>query len=68
MILEHLRWMVEDFGEEFGLVLFRKHLVKYLSGLEFDPVWKANLLEIREWNRFEDCLLIGRVQKNLVLF
>ncbi|EMP81238.1 TIM-barrel protein, nifR3 family [Leptospira santarosai str. CBC1531] len=68
VILEHLRWMVEDFGEEFGLVLFRKHLVKYLSGLEFDPVWKANLLEIKEWNRFEDCLLIGRVQKNLVLF
>ncbi|EMP03595.1 tRNA dihydrouridine synthase DusB [Leptospira santarosai] len=68
VILEHLRWMVEDFGEEFGLVLFRKHLVKYLSGLEFDPVWKANLLEIREWNRFEDCLLIGRVQKNLALF
>ncbi|WP_016755457.1 tRNA dihydrouridine synthase DusB [Leptospira santarosai] len=68
VILEHLRWMVEDFGEEFGLVLFRKHLVKYLSGLEFDPVWKANLLEIKEWNRFEDCLLIGRVQKNLALF
>ncbi|AVQ13676.1 tRNA-dihydrouridine synthase [Leptospira santarosai] len=68
VILEHLRWMVENFGEEFGLVLFRKHLVKYLSDLEFDPVWKANLLEIREWNRFEDCLLIGRVQKNLVLF
>ncbi|MCG6166241.1 tRNA dihydrouridine synthase DusB [Leptospira sp. FAT2] len=57
VILKHLGWMVEDFGEEFGLVLFRKHLVKYLSGLEFNPSWKSELLELKEWNRFEDVLL-----------
>ncbi|EQA54959.1 tRNA dihydrouridine synthase DusB [Leptospira kmetyi] len=57
VILQHLRWMIEDFGEEFGLLLFRKHLVKYLNGLEFDPAWKSKLLEIKEWNRFEDLLL-----------
>ncbi|EMY77509.1 TIM-barrel protein, nifR3 family [Leptospira weilii serovar Ranarum str. ICFT] len=54
VILQHVRWMVENFGEELGLVLFRKHLVKYLNGLEFDPIWKTELLEIKEWNRFED--------------
>ncbi|EMN51054.1 TIM-barrel protein, nifR3 family [Leptospira interrogans str. L1207] len=57
VILQHLRWMIEDYGEEFGLVLFRKHLVKYLNGLEFDLAWKTELLEIKEWNRFEDILL-----------
>ncbi|PJZ41063.1 tRNA dihydrouridine synthase DusB [Leptospira kmetyi] len=57
VILQHLRWMIEDFGEEFGLLLFRKHLVKYLNGLEFDPAWKSKLLEIKEWNRFEDLFL-----------
>ncbi|EMJ98010.1 tRNA dihydrouridine synthase DusB [Leptospira alstonii] len=57
VILEHLRWMVEDFGEELGIVLFRKHFVKYLNGLEFDPAWKTELLELRDWNRFEDLLL-----------
>lgn len=57
IILQHARWMIEDYGEEFGLLLFRKHLVKYLNGLEFDPTWKMELLEIKEWNRFEDILL-----------
>ncbi|PJZ54293.1 tRNA dihydrouridine synthase DusB [Leptospira adleri] len=57
VILQHLRWMIDDFGEEFGLVLFRKHLVKYLTGLDFDQAWKTELLEIREWNQFEDLLL-----------
>lgn len=57
VILQHLRWMIEDFGQEFGLLLFRKHLVKYLNGLEFDPAWKSKLLEIKEWNRFEDLFL-----------
>ncbi|EMG21646.1 hypothetical protein LEP1GSC150_5049 [Leptospira interrogans serovar Copenhageni str. LT2050] len=57
VILQHLRWMIEDYGEEFGLVLFRKHLVKYLNGFEFDLAWKTELLEIKEWNRFEDILL-----------
>ncbi|TGM53681.1 tRNA dihydrouridine synthase DusB [Leptospira adleri] len=57
VILQHLRWMIDDFGEEFGLVLFRKHLVKYLTGLDFDKAWKTELLEIREWNQFEDLLL-----------
>ncbi|WP_078124104.1 tRNA dihydrouridine synthase DusB [Leptospira alexanderi] len=67
VILEHARWMIQDFGEEFGLVLFRKHLVKYLSGLEFDPLWKTQLLEIREFNLFEECLLLPQVSKRLAL-
>ncbi|XDD50253.1 tRNA dihydrouridine synthase DusB [Leptospira sp. WS92.C1] len=66
VILEHLCWMIESFGEEFGLVLFRKHLVKYLSGLEFDSLWKAELLEIREFKRFEECLISHRTAKSLV--
>ncbi|WP_016752907.1 tRNA dihydrouridine synthase DusB [Leptospira kirschneri] len=60
VILQHARWMIEDYGEEFGLILFRKHLVKYLNGLEFDSEWKSNLLEIREWSRFEDLLLSNK--------
>ncbi|TGM08839.1 tRNA dihydrouridine synthase DusB [Leptospira barantonii] len=67
VILEHLRWMIEDFGEEFGLVLFRKHLVKYLAGLEFDQAWRSELLEIREWNRFEDTLLSDKRRNVLAL-
>ncbi|RHX87765.1 tRNA dihydrouridine synthase DusB [Leptospira stimsonii] len=60
VILQHLSWMIESFGEEFGLVLFRKHLVKYLSGLEFDREWKSQLLELREFNPFEELLLSPR--------
>ncbi|EMF80626.1 TIM-barrel protein, nifR3 family [Leptospira weilii serovar Topaz str. LT2116] len=67
VILEHARWMIQDFGEEFGLVLFRKHLVKYLNGLEFDPLWKTQLLEIREFNPFEECLFLPQVSKRFAL-
>ncbi|AOP32412.1 tRNA-dihydrouridine synthase [Leptospira tipperaryensis] len=67
VILQHLSWMIENFGEEFGLVLFRKHLVKYLSGLEFDPLWKSQLLEIREFDRFEELLISRRAVSSLVL-
>ncbi|MDL5246129.1 tRNA dihydrouridine synthase DusB [Leptospira weilii] len=67
VILEHVRWMIQDFGEEFGLVLFRKHLVKYLNGLEFDPLWKTRLLEIREFNPFEECLFLPQASKRFAL-
>ncbi|WP_061230833.1 tRNA dihydrouridine synthase DusB [Leptospira weilii] len=67
VILEHARWMIQDFGEEFGLVLFRKHLVKYLNGLEFDPLWKTRLLEIREFNPFEECLFLPQASKRFAL-
>ncbi|AXR63768.1 tRNA dihydrouridine synthase DusB [Leptospira mayottensis] len=67
VILEHASWMIEDYGEEFGLILFRKHLVKYLNGLEFDPLWKTQLLEIREYNHFEECLLSPQASERLTL-
>lgn len=67
VLLQHALWMTEEFGEEFGLVLFRKHLVKYLSGLEFDPRWKSELLEIREWNRFEDLIFSDKEKTQAVL-
>lgn len=66
VILQHVRWMIEEFGEEFGLVLFRKHLVKYINGLEFNPAWKSALLETKEFFRFEELLLSHQLVRSLI--
>ena len=44
LIHRHLRLMLEFYGEERGLVLFRKHVVKYVRGLSHTAQLKAKLV------------------------
>lgn len=44
LIRRHLQLMLEFYGEERGLVLFRKHVVKYVRGLRHSAAVKARLV------------------------
>lgn len=44
LIQRHLQLMVEFYGEERGLVLFRKHVVKYVRGLSHIAQVKTRLI------------------------
>ncbi|EPG73604.1 dihydrouridine synthase [Leptospira fainei serovar Hurstbridge str. BUT 6] len=55
--LIHLRLMIETFGEKFGVILFRKHLVRYFQGKEhFHPV-RVELLKEENFERIQSLLL-----------
>ncbi len=44
VILKHLRYMLEFYGESQGVILFRKHLAKYLNHYEGIETEKTKLL------------------------
>ncbi|MCB0168594.1 MAG: tRNA-dihydrouridine synthase, partial [Anaerolineae bacterium] len=44
LIYRHLNLMLDFYGEERGLVLFRKHVVKYVRGLKHSAAVKAKLV------------------------
>lgn len=44
MVRRHLRLMLEFYGEERGLILFRKHVVKYIRGLAGSAAIKTKLV------------------------
>ncbi|EQA44081.1 dihydrouridine synthase [Leptospira broomii serovar Hurstbridge str. 5399] len=55
--LMHLTLMVETFGEKFGVILFRKHLIRYFQGKEnFTPV-RVELLKEENFEKIKSLLL-----------
>ncbi|EQA35283.1 dihydrouridine synthase [Leptospira inadai serovar Lyme str. 10] len=55
--LMHLSLMVETFGEKFGIILFRKHLIRYFQGKEnFIPI-RVELLKEENFERIKSLLL-----------
>ena len=56
-IIEHLSLMREFYGESHGLLLFRKHLVRYLSHIPGTQTLKTKLLMETDWNKYIDLLL-----------
>ncbi|TGK11740.1 tRNA-dihydrouridine synthase family protein [Leptospira fletcheri] len=55
--IQHLDLMVENFGEKFGPILFRKHMVRYFHGRpEFIPL-KIELLQEMVSERIKESLL-----------
>ncbi len=55
VILEHLEAMHRFYGER-GIILFRKHLVKYLLDLDFFQQHRPHLLQIEDLHELRDCL------------
>lgn len=55
-ILEHLELMQNFYGENYGLILFRKHFNKYLSKIEGTENLKENLLTETDSSIFIDKL------------
>ncbi len=58
VMLEHLHSMLEFYPSEdqYALILFRKHFVRYLEGLNFPEDLKQKLLRTEKLNEFIDML------------
>lgn len=53
-IHEHLREMISYYGEDRGIILFRKHLVRYIDRLEIAQDHRQRLLTCNDWTAFQD--------------
>ena len=56
LIHRHLQLMLEFYGEDRGLVLFRKHVVKYVRGLRHSSAVKARLVVCKTPEEFIDLM------------
>jgi len=52
----HLERMVDAYGAERGLILFRKHLTRYLQGLEISDSLRKELLTCRHLTAFQSAM------------
>ena len=52
----HLERMVSFYGDELGLVLFRKHANRYLSPLDIPPETRRQLLTAKSYWKFQELL------------
>jgi nifR3 family TIM-barrel protein len=59
VILEHLKDILKFYPseDEYGLILFRKHFVRYIDGISFPGQLKQKLLQTKSARQFEDILL-----------
>jgi len=57
VILRHFHLMVDHYGEEFAVLLFRKHLVKYLKYVEKGSDLKVAVMEIKMGKDLETLLV-----------
>jgi tRNA-dihydrouridine synthase B len=56
VIYLHLDRMMEAYGEERGLILFRKHLTRYLRGYEISDSLRKKLLTCRNLSEFHNAM------------
>ncbi len=56
LVHRHLQAMLDFYGEERGLVLFRKHVVKYTKGLRGSAKVRALLVQCTEVQAFVDLI------------
>ncbi|MCB9079762.1 MAG: tRNA dihydrouridine synthase DusB [Anaerolineaceae bacterium] len=56
LIARHLNLMLDFYGEERGLILFRKHVVKYVRGLKHSTAVKAKLVTCTTPEAFIDLM------------
>lgn len=56
LIYRHLDLMLDFYGEERGLILFRKHVVKYVRGLKHSAAVKAKLVTCTTPEQFIDLM------------
>ncbi len=56
VVLKHAKLHVEHYGEEFGLVAFRKHLLSYFSGIPNVKKIRPLLAVVSDVKGLEECL------------
>lgn len=56
VIQRHLEHMLEAYGTERGLILFRKHLTRYLQGFEISHSLRKKLLTCRHLPAFQSAM------------
>ena len=61
-ILEHAKLQVKNYGE-YGLVLFRKHLMFYLKGLSHSKELKIKLTQVTSLSQLDEILKKDFLQK-----
>jgi tRNA-dihydrouridine synthase B len=63
-IHEHLREMINFYGEDRGIILFRKHLVRYIDHLEIVQDHRQRLLTCSDWTSFQ--AIAAQIPNNLL--
>lgn len=68
VILKHLNYMLEFYGEPQGLILFRKHLSKYLNQYAGIETEKYKLLTTEDLKEFQELLydLENKIQRQAI--
>lgn len=56
VVLKHAKLHIEHYGEEFGLVAFRKHLLSYFKGLPNVSKWRLQLAQIKNLEQLKEIL------------
>jgi nifR3 family TIM-barrel protein len=56
LVRRHLKAMVDFYGEERGVILFRKHVVKYTKGLRGGARVRERLMQCTEAQEFADLI------------
>lgn len=56
LILKHLFFMKDFYGEQQATILFRKHLGKYLKGIANSAIFKNEVLHIEQCSQMETAL------------
>jgi len=57
IVLKHAKLHLEHYGEEYGLVTFRKHLVWYFRGVKGIKRFKSGMVKVTTLNELEGLLL-----------
>jgi tRNA-dihydrouridine synthase B len=64
-IKEHLQLMVEFYGEQFGVVFFRKHIKAYLKRFHFPRAVMLELMTVPEQDQV--LILLDQLQEDILL-
>ena len=56
-IVEHMKLMDIFYGKPYGIINFRKHLLKYLKGIQFSKKMKNEIIEITNIEDLKEALL-----------
>ncbi|MGV3667275.1 MAG: tRNA dihydrouridine synthase [Leptospira bouyouniensis] len=68
LILEHLDMMLDFYPstDDYALILFRKHFIKYIENLGFPEDIKRNLLSVSSVNEFKEKLESVQMDSNIL--
>ena len=56
VVLKHAKLHLKHYGEQFGLVAFRKHLLAYFKGLSNITQWRLQLAQVKDLEQLKEIL------------